>query len=169
MILATSSLIATAIDEGEGELDGLRSVALRLEARAPAPQLVERLAHHGQIGARLSGVELDQNLACRNPLAIMDTDGTDDAARRVLDLLRARLDDELTMGDDGAGELRASAPSEDGDQEHHGQTDPGAQVASQRPLQVGLRKDEVGHWPRPASATMARLPAARAGAGLGST
>src|SRR2546423_1320031 len=78
---------------------------LRLLAGAARGELVQPLDDDGEIGASLGVVELDDDVAYIDDIAVAHAQFGDHAAGRVLHLLDVGVDDELALRDDRAGEF----------------------------------------------------------------
>ncbi len=103
----------------ESDLGG--AVALGHEAGLPRIHLVERLGDDGEAGAGLRLVEPYDDVALLDTVAVLDVEGADHAARRVLHFLDVAVDHELARRDDRARDLAERAPAEDDEhQDGHG-------------------------------------------------
>ena len=120
--------VVQASGQERGEAQLLGAVALGLEPGLARRQLVERLDHHGEIGARRRVVEPHQKIAGAHPVAVPDAQLGHDAAGRVLDLLHVRFDHHQALGDDGPGNLGRYRPAADAEADQQHDDDAGDQV-----------------------------------------
>ena len=93
---------------GEGQVVGV--VAFRLKPAPPGEDFEELPLDDGQLRLQQRAVQLDQRIACRDKVAVLDEDGFHHAAIGVLHDLPVLLHLHPAGGDDGTGDLRRRGP-----------------------------------------------------------
>ena len=103
-----------------GKIDACRCPQARLpRARGARANSSSPLDDDRKIGAGLSVVEPDNDVADADQIAVAHPQFGDDAAGRVLHFLHVGVDDELALRDHRAGELAGRGPSANAaDQQH---------------------------------------------------
>jgi len=107
-------------------------VAFGSEPRLARIKLGEAFGHDGQIRAGHRLVEPQQNIAGLHMIAILNKQLTDDAAGRMLYFFHVRIDDDRSLRDQGARDLRRGRPSAQSEHQRADQDGSGDDVAADR-------------------------------------
>ena len=103
----------------EDRLERRQVLLLGLKTRLLGGQLDQLVLEDALVGDHLRGVEPRENLALLHEFAVLDENSADDAALRMLNGLRARLNHEGARRDDRTVDLGGERPP--ADHEAHGQ------------------------------------------------
>ena len=114
-------------------MGSIQTVAFGHQSGDPGTPLIELLAHHLEIGLGLGRVEPHQQIAGRDPHAVMDLDLRDNAAGGMLNGLDVGSNDEIARHRDGTRQRHEHEPAA-GQQRHKDENPkPGPQLVLERP------------------------------------
>ncbi len=99
---------------------GFGPITFGFETRLSRGELVEAFGDDGKVRTRDRIVELHEDIAGFDAIAVLNVELANDAAGRMLDLLHVRIDDDGALRDQRAGDLGGCRPTADasGEQQH---------------------------------------------------
>ena len=129
LALAGHGFLHVGVFGPSGELfrqgDGVGAVAFGAKASPARVEFGESLGDDRQIGPRHGLVEANENVACLHAVAVAGAYFADHAAGWMLHLLHVGIDDQRTLGDEGAGDFGRGGPAakSDGKKSHNDAAD----------------------------------------------
>jgi hypothetical protein len=121
--------IGSSAKQFVGKYYGLGAVTLCFKPCPTRGELIDRIGDDLQIGSHLRTVESNEDVTGFCPCAFLDMKLADDAAGRVLDLLRIRFNNQRARRNDGARELRCRGPPADPAEQYENRGNPAGDMA----------------------------------------
>ena len=119
------------------ERDRRGAVALGRKAGLAREQLVEALGDDRQVGAGDGVVETHDHIAGFDPVAVMHLEFADHAAGGMLHFLDVGIDDDRTLRDHGALDLRGRRPAADAARQQEDKDEARDHVTPHRATRIG--------------------------------